>query len=169
MNNLNATRKGIIISALMIIASLTSFYIFHLPDNGNSQYLTLSVFIAGIIWTLYDFHKKNPDTTFKKYFGEGFKAFIAIALLMVIFAFIFYKLNPQIMEQGIKENNELLRKQGNKTEAEIVSNANQLRSIYIPVMLSLTTIKYLFLGALSTAVIAGLFLQKKQVSSANIN
>ena len=169
MNNLSATKKGIFISILMMLSSLITFYIFHMPDNGNSQYLVLSVFIAGIFWALLDFHKKNPEANFKNYFGEGFRTFIVISLLMVIFAFIFYKINPQIMEDGIRENDALLRKEGNKTEAEIISNANQLRSIFIPVMLSLTTIKYLFLGALSSAVIGGLFLQKKQASSININ
>lgn len=151
----------------MIAASLICFYAWHLPENGNSQYVVICIYLIGMALTLLQVHQKGTAISFKDYFNEGFKKFVLITLVMVIYSWIFYKFNPQIMEQGISENNELLRQQGNKTAAEIEKNAEQLRQIFMPVMISLTTIKYLFLGALATVVTTLVLLRKKQAAYHN--
>lgn len=161
MRHINATKKGILIALAIIVVSLLLFYVFHLPENGKSQYVILVTFIIGMLWTMVDFHTKQKNNPrFKEYFSEGFKAFIVVTLLMVVYAFIFYKLNPQIMEKGIEENNILIAKQGSRTPAEIIENANKLRSIFIPMMLFITTMKFLILGTLITVVSAGFMSQK---------
>ncbi len=161
MRQINATKKGLLISLAIIVVSLLLFYVFHLPENGKSQYVILVTFIIGMLWTMVDFHIKQKITPrFKDYFSEGFKAFIVVTLLMVLYAFIFYRLNPQIMEKGIEENNILIAKQGSRTPAEIIENANKLRTIFIPMMLFITTMKFLILGTLITVVSAGFMSQK---------
>jgi hypothetical protein len=55
----------------------------------------------------------------------------------------------------------LLLQEGNHTAAEIESNANQLKQIFMPVMVGIATFKYIILGALVTAVGSG-FLSRKQ-------
>ena len=158
---MNATKKGLLIALAIIVVSLLLFYVFHLPENGKSQYVILVTFIIGMLWTMVDFHIKQKITPrFKEYFSEGFKAFIVVTLLMVLYSFIFYKLNPQIMEKGIEENNILIAKQGSRTPAEIIENANKLRTIFIPMMLFITTMKFLILGTLITVVSAGFMSQK---------
>lgn len=165
MSRINATRKGIIIAAAIIIVSLILFYIFKLPENGKSQYVILVSFIIGLLWTMIDFHRsQTASTKFKEYFTEGFKMFIVVTLLMVVYTFIFHTLNPQIMEKGIEENNALIAREGNRTAAEISENANKLRSIFMPMMLFLTTMKFLILGTLVTVVTAG-FLSQQPVSN----
>jgi hypothetical protein len=161
MRQMNATKKGLLIALAIIVVSLLLFYVFHLPENGKSQYVILVTFIIGMLWTMVDFHIKQKITPrFKEYFSEGFKAFIVVTLLMVLYSFIFYKLNPQIMEKGIEENNILIAKQGSRTPAEIIENANKLRTIFIPMMLFITTMKFLILGTLITVVSAGFMSQK---------
>ena len=163
MNIKSPTYKGLIISATLIAASLITYYPMHLPENGNSQYAILFLFTMGLIWVLLDKKKQSKETqsSLKAYFSEGFKAFIVIALLMAVYTFIFYKINPQIVENGITENNVLIRAQGNKTDAEIQENANKLRSVFMQMMLMLNTIKFLFLGSLISLTIGGLLSQKK--------
>jgi Ca2+/Na+ antiporter len=163
MNIKSPTYKGLIIAITLVIASMIAFYPMHLPENGNSQYVILSLFTIGLVWVLLDKkkHSKEMQLSLKDYFSEGFKAFIVIALLMAVYTFIFYKMNPQILEKGIAENNELIRSQGNKTQAEIQENAIKLRSIFIPMMLMLNTIKFLFLGCLISLTMGGLLSQKK--------
>ena len=78
-----------------------------------------------------------------------------------IYTFVFYKMNPQILEKGIVDNNILIQKEGNRTAIEIQDNANKMRSIFMPMMLSINTIKYLFLGSLISVVSAGFLSQKK--------
>ena len=162
MKNLSATYKGVITGVLMIVLSLIFFYIFKLPINGKSQYVILLVFIAGVLWSLISYKLIETSTlSFKNYFSEGFKTFIVVALFMAVFTFIFYKLNTQIMENGIQENNLLLLKDGNKTPTEIKENADKLRDIFMPMMLAINTIKYLLLGSLVSVIAAAFLSQKK--------
>ena len=163
MKNLSATYKGLITGALMILLSLVFFYIFKLPENGKSQYIILITFIVGVLWSLISYKITSPpNRTIKNYFSEGFKTFIVVALFMAIFTFIFYKFNPQIMENGIQENNAILLKDGNKTPAEIKENADKLRNIFMPMMLAISTIKYLLLGSLISFITGGFLSQQKK-------
>lgn len=153
MMNLSATYKGVITGSLMILVSVFAFYSLKLPENGDTQIAVIVIFIAGIIWSLVSFKQRvSQDTTFKDYFSEGFKTFIVVALFMAIFTFIFYRLNPQILENTIKENNILVMQQGDHTPAEIDENANKLRDIFMPMMLATKTIMFLFTGAVVTLI-----------------
>jgi hypothetical protein len=161
MKHLSATYKGMVTAVIMIAASLIFFYIFDLPVNGKSQYVILLIFVAGVLWSMVSYRMtRGTVQDLKSYFSEGFKTFIVVTLFMAAYTFIFYKLNPQIMENGIQENNALLLKDGNKTMAEIEDNADQLRSIFMPMMLAINTMKYLLLGSL-VSVLAGGFLMRK--------
>jgi len=101
---------------------------------------------------------------FKDYFSEGFKAFIVVVLLMVIYTFIFVKINPQIIGNFVEENNKLLAAEGNRTQAEILDNATKIKSLFLLTMVMGATITYLFIGALVSLVMAG-FLSQKNVSA----
>ncbi len=162
MKNLSATYKGLVIGILMLIIAVITFYILKLPVTGNNQFIPMIIFIAGICWSLLSL-KMHTETvvSFKTYFSEGFKTFVVVALIMVTYTFVFYKLNPQILENALKENNVLALKQGNHTPAEIDANSDKLRSIFMPMMLTINTIKYLILGALVSLIGAGFLSQKK--------
>jgi len=160
MKSTSSTKKGIILSTILIIVSIICYYGFNLPENGKSQYLILSIYLLGIIWVLLTVDHSLKPYRLRDYFSEGFKAFIVVTLLMTVYTFIFHKINPQIMEKGISDNNALLYEEGNKTTHEIEENAEKLRSIFIPMMLMISTISYLILGALITLVTAGFLSQK---------
>ena len=162
MKEINATKKGIILAVLLIVLSLLLFYVFKYPENGKSQYAVLGLYIAGILWSLISYKKIAPtDASFKDFFSTGFKTFIVVTFFMVIYTFIFYKFNPQILENAIIENNSLVKKEGNRTTAEIEEIANKLRNIFMPMMLAVTTIKFLILGSLISVIGAGFLSQKK--------
>ncbi len=160
MKPISATKKGVIISVALIASSLITFYPLQMSERGQSQYITLSIFIAGLVWVLYSFKQKNPSSSFKAYFNEGFKCFIVVTLLMVLHTFVFYKLNPQILENAIQENNAIIQNGGNRTAMEIAENTKKIRNIFMPMMLSINTIKYLILGSLISVVCGGFFSQK---------
>lgn len=163
MKSFNPTIKGIICGIAMIIAALINFYIFHQPVDSSYQYIVYAIYGIGIVWSIYDFSKQvSSDTKFKEYFSAGFKTFIVITLLMVIYTAIFHILNPQILESKIALNNVLVAKEGNHTPVEIEENAKQMRSIFIPMMSAVTTFIYLFLGALISAVTSGVIMQIKR-------
>ena len=163
LKDLNPTKKGLVTGLVMVALSLFFFYVLKLPVNQKEQYVIFSVYIAGIIWSLYSYKQSSAaDKNFKNYFSTGFKTFIVVTLLMVIYTFIFFKFNTAYRDAGIAENNALLLKEGNHTPAEIESNANQLKQIFMPVMVGITTFKYLILGSLATAIASGFLSRKPQ-------
>ena len=146
----------------MIGLALFFYYVLRLPVNQKDQYALFTVYVAGIAWSLLSFKQSSAENkTFKGYFSTGFKTFIVVTLLMVVYTFIFFKFNTGYRDAGIAENNALLLKEGNHTAAEIESNANQLKQIFMPVMVGLTVFKYLILGALVTAI-GSAFLSRNQ-------
>lgn len=163
LQKINATKKGLLTGFVMIGMSLFFFYGLKWPLNGQEQYIIYTVYLAGILWSLVSFMQAKTETkTFKEYFSSGFKTFVVVTLLMVVFTFIFFSFDNSYRESGIAENNKLLLAEGNHTPAEIESNAAQLRKIFMPMMLGITLFKYLILGALVTAVGAGFLSQRKQ-------
>ena len=162
MTKLSATYKGLITAGLMILVSVVLFYGFKLPANGYNQLTVMGIFAAGIFWSLLSLKpQEGTPLKFKDYFSQGFRTFIVITLLMVIYTAVFYKLNPQILDGVIKENEALVAKEGNKTAAEIKANSDSLRSIFMPMTISITTIIYLALGSF-VSVIGGLILGNRQ-------
>jgi len=162
MSKLSSKYIGIITGIVMVAVALLLFYVFKLPAAGEAQYAVWGLYTAGIIWALVSYKSSAPaDASFKNYFSEGFKCFVVAALIMVVYTFIFYKMNPQILEDAIRENNALILKEGNHIGPEIKENADKFRSIFIPAMMMTNTIIYLILGALVSVVGAGLLSQKK--------
>ena len=164
MKNISAKYIGLITAAAMVAASLMLFYVFHFPENGKNQYFIYAIYSIGILVGLFFFHQNKPEeSNFKNYFSEGFKVFVVVTLIMAVFTFIFYKINPQILENALVEINSYNAKDADKTPAEVTVNAEKLRSIFIPMMIATTTVKNLVLGALITIVAAGFLSQKKSV------
>ena len=156
---LTATYKGLITGAVMIAVSLFLFYGMKLDHDDPSQLAVIGIYITGVVWSLVSLHRSSAGAlTFKNYFSEGFKAFIVMTLMMVLFKGFFYYFNPQILEGIIAENEKIVLKEGNYTLAEVKNNSEQLRKIFMPMTLSLTTVTYLVFGAV-TAVITGLVLR----------
>ncbi len=162
MKNITPRTKGFITAIIMIVLALIFFYVLKQPFDSNYQFIIYAVYAAGIIWCLLDFKKTAPENSkFKDYFSAGFKMFVIVTLIMVFFVLIFFYLNPQITGARLAENNKLLLAEGNHTPAEIEKNANEMKRIFIPMMLGITTFMYLFLGALITAITAAFLSSKK--------
>ncbi len=158
---INATRIGIITAVVMIVASLLFFYVLKFPVNSNSQFIVWTIYIAGVAGSLLYYKNKSEEPkSLKNYFTQAFKCFIVVTLLMAIYTFIFYKMNPQILETAIIDNNKLILAEGNRTPMEIAENESKLRDIYIPMMLAVHTVKNLFLGAL-TGIVGAAILSNK--------
>lgn len=162
MKNITPRTKGFITAVIMIGLALFFFYGLKKPFDSSYQFIIYTVYTAGIIWCLLDFKKSAPENSkFKDFFSAGFKMFVIVTLIMVFFVLIFFYLNPQITDTRLAENNKLLLSEGNYTPAEIDKNANQMKRIFIPMMLGITTFMYLFLGALITAITAAFLSSKK--------
>ena len=163
MTNISATYKGLITGALMIVACVVCYYGLKIPFNSKEQFIVLTVYTIGIIWSLLAFNKEGTEEKkFKAYFQAGFKTFIVVTLLMVIYCIIFYNLNTAIRDTWISNNNQMLLKEGNHMPAEIAENAKQMKSIFLPMMVGIHLFKYLIVGVLITVVTAGFLVSQKK-------
>ena len=87
--SISATQKGLVTGAAMIAMSFIIYYTKGGFDN-KLQYVTYSIYLLGVVWALYDFSKQaGDDTKFGSYFSTGFKCFIVVTLLMVLFTAVF--------------------------------------------------------------------------------
>jgi phosphatidylserine synthase len=161
MKHISAKYIGLITGGLMVLVSLLMFYQFHLPDTGTVKYVCYSIYTIGIIVALFNFKTNNDDKEFKDYFSEGFKTFVVVCLIMALFTWIFYKMNPQIFDNIINDINKINAQDPNKTPQEVIENGEKIRSIRIPMTVAINTILYMIMGAFVTLVGAGLLSQKR--------
>jgi hypothetical protein len=162
MKNISAKYIGLITGGVMVIISLLLFYKFKFPDTGAVKIICYSIFSVGIIITLLNFKKASKEEKiFKDYFSEGFKMFIVVVLIMAVFTFVFYKVNPQIFESILAEINKYNAADVNKTAIDVAENSDKLRRAFMPMTVATNTIMYLIIGALVTVCGAGFLSQKK--------
>jgi uncharacterized protein YozE (UPF0346 family) len=161
LKNLNATKKGLITGLIMIGMSLAIYYSGQ-PFDSPLQYLIYAVYAGGIIWTLFEFSKSEENTNkFAAFFLQGFKCFIVIALLMVVFTFLFNKMHPEFKDTMAKAYSDDLIKKGNKTPAEILQYVEKAKDFYLTMMISGAIFGYLMIGAVITAAASLLFMKRK--------
>jgi Protein of unknown function (DUF4199) len=162
LKNISAKYIGLITGGLMVLVSLLMFYQFHFPDTGIVKYVCFSIYTVGIIAALLNFKNNNKEgKEFKNYFSEGFKTFVVVSLIMAIFTWIFYKMNPHIFDNVINEINKINALDPNKTPQEVIENGEKIRSIRIPMNVAINTMMYMILGALVSLLGAGFLSQKK--------
>jgi cbb3-type cytochrome oxidase subunit 3 len=162
MKNISATYKGLVTGGLMIVACIVCYFGLKIPFNSKEQFIILAIYSAGIVWSLVTFKAAaTEEKKFKDYFQTGFKTFIVVTLLMVVYCIVFYNFNTGIRDAWIADNNQMLLKEGNHMPAEIAENAKKMKSIFLPMMVGINLFKYLIIGVLITVITAGFLSQKK--------
>lgn len=161
LNKLSATKKGLL-TALAMIAVALLFVVLKKQPAGLPQYITYIIYSLGILWTLLAYRKSgNATNTFKAYFNEGFKCFIVVTLLMVLYTFIFFKLDTTYRDSMAEIMRQELVKQGNATPAEVDKQVSSMKSNFHLLYTGGAVFFYLFIGALVTAVTSAFFTRNK--------
>ena len=152
LRNLNATRKGLITALLMTGLSFLLYYA-KLSFDSPFQYIIYIVYAAGIVWTLLDFSRSGEHSNkFGSFFLQGFKCFIVVTLVMVVYTFIFNKLHPEFKDLMVLDYKKDMISKGNTTPAEIETNIAKAKDYYDVVLLSGAVFGYLIIGAVVTAL-----------------
>jgi Protein of unknown function (DUF4199) len=161
MKNISARNKGLITGTVMILISISIYALKNNFENGF-QYIGYVTYVSGILWTLITFEKETGNTaTFKQYFAEGFKCFIIVTLMMVLFTLVFIITHPELKEEMAA----LMRTEYSKSKdllpADIENKIVTAKKMYLPGYLMASVLGYLFIGALISAVGAVFLSQKK--------
>lgn len=145
---------GSIGSALMIAALLAGYYQ-TIPDAATAQLVAYGFYSAAVVATLL-LHGA-PQKGFGGNFSTGFRCFIVVTLVMVLFTYIFNALHPETAQQAAVQLKESLQKANNRTPGEIERDVNLFRESFATMVVSRSIFGYLMFGAITTAI--GSFLQ----------
>lgn len=154
--------KGIIGGTVMIAVSLLLFY----TGRGNSagaQNLFYILYAGFIAWTLLAYYRSaNYTPTFGSIFNQGFKCFIIITLMTVIFVGINASTHPKEKAQALEQYEADLRKQGNRNETELKEMVKSASKQFVTGQIYAATFATLIIGAVFTAAGAGLLLMRRK-------
>jgi len=157
--NLTATIKGLITGAVMLATALGLFYSKQ-PVESNIQYLAYLVYAGGIAWTLISYSRSaDYKNKFMDLFGQGFRCFIVVTLIMVAFTAIFTKMHPEFAKDGAQAYKEyLVKEKKDKLPAEVETEVKQYEEQYTMRLVSASIFGYLIMGAVFTAAISAVIL-----------
>jgi glycerol uptake facilitator-like aquaporin len=152
MNKLTPLAKGLITAVVMLGLTLFIFYS-NQPADSKLNYLVFVLYVAGIVWTLIEFHRfVNPAAKFSELFGQGFRCFIVITFIMVAFTGIFSAAHPEFAENDAKNYREYLDKEvKDKTPAEKDEMAANAKKHYTTGLVYSAIFGYLIIGSIATA------------------
>ncbi len=154
--------KGVITGLLMLAASLLLFYN-KIPTSSSLSYIVYLLYAGGIAWTLSGY-TRTPGYTgkFKDLFAQGFRCFVIVTLIMVVYTIIFIKTNPGIIDQAAELHKQGLIKEGNLQLPEIEKQVEEGKKQFMTSYVSLTTFATLITGAIFTAAGALLISMRKK-------
>ena len=137
---------------------VTSFSIYVLRGNTNSnlQFIVYFIFLGGLLWTLFSYKNEvGYGAPFKDYFLQGFKCFIVVSLLMVLFTWAFIIMHPELKEQSAAYARVQLLSEKDLAPSDIESRVETTKKMFLPSYLMGAVLQYLGIGALVTAIGAG--------------
>lgn len=156
MNKLSASLIGFIAGILMVLSNFV-LYKTNIPETSALRYIGYGILGLAIVFTIHNYTKnKKNSISFGALFNQGFKCFILITLLMTLYSFLFYKLQPQLVDEITERTKkEMLAENKNRTPAEIEKKAIDYKK-QLPLLTAYTTIfQYLLIGSIVTLVISG--------------
>ena len=161
---ISSALKGLITGALMLVIVLALYYSKQ-PGDSPFQYITYIIYAVGIVWALLDY-RRSPAFTgkFGDLFGQGFRCFIVVTLIMVCFTGIFSKMHPEFADEASKGYKEQMMKEKikDKTPAEIDAEAEMIKKHFTTSLLFASVFGYLIIGAVVTAGASALLIPRKQ-------
>lgn len=160
MNRLTPLVKGIITGAVMVIATLALYYS-HIPADSGLRYLIHGLYAAGIVWTLIAYKRSEAFTgKFADLFGQGFRCFIVVILIMAAFTYIFTLLHPEFAEEAAQYQREELVKGKNTMPDKIEEMVAQVKKQYATTVIYFTIFGYLIVGTIVTAAGSALLMRR---------
>ena len=162
MNKITPLLKGIITGVLMIGINFLLIYT-NRANSSSSTYLYYLLYAGGIARTLIDYSRsENYKANFGSIFGQGFRCFIIVTLITVLFTGIYSSMHPEIAEEAAISYRKELVKKGDKTPAEIDEEIRNIKKNFVTGNISLAVFGSLITGAVFTAAGAGLLLMRRK-------
>ena len=152
---------GLVTAIVMILVALMPFYT--KKTIPNIQYIVYGVYAAGIILSLILFSRTPAYTgKFGSLFNQGFRCFIIVTLVMILFTTIFINMHPEFAEQSTAEYRKELVKDNNRTPVEKEQLIKEYRKGFNTGFISRSIFGYLISGVVFTIAGAALVLLRRK-------
>lgn len=161
MKKFTPLAKGLFTAIAMILFSLCIYY-FKLGRYRGIENFMYVLYAAGIIWTLIE-HSKMAQFTgkFQELFSQGFRCFIIVTLIMIIFTALFSMTHPEMAEERAVIYKEYLIKEKKRQPAEIEKDVAAYKKHYTTQLVSTSIFGYLIIGAIFTLAGAGFIMLRR--------
>lgn len=158
--SLQPAMKGLITACLMIIISLITYYS-NLPADSPFQFLIYAVYAIGMVWLLIAYSRSSIFTgKFGDSFNQGFRGFIVITLVMVLFTGLFSYTHPEFAEESSKYYREELVKDKNQLPADVDAAVAKYKKNYTLTLVYGSIIGYLIIGVVVTAAVSIIIIRR---------
>ena len=162
MSRLTPLAKGLITAAIML--GLTLYIHYRKEPDSWLNYLLYAIYAAGILWAVIEHYKFiNGGAKFGELFGQGFRCFIVVTLIMVSFTGIFTAAHPEFAEKDAKSYREYLEKEvKDKMPAEKDEMAANFKKHYTTQLVYTAIFGYLIIGSVITAAGSAIILLRRK-------
>lgn len=152
LRKFTSTHIGLITGTLMLLHALFLYYN-DFPLDTPLQYIAYFFYATGIFLAVLRY-RQSPECSgkFADMFGQGFRAFIVVTLIMVSFTGIFSSMHPEFAQETSVEYRKDLEAKKDKTPAEIDTEVATFKKQYTIRLVSSSIFGYLFLGSVATAL-----------------
>ena len=146
--------KGLI-TALVMMGFTLYLYYSKTPASSYLQYVPFFLYAAGIVWTLVAY-RKSPAFVgkFGELFGQGFKCFVIVILLMIAFSVTFISMHPEFKEENAKAHREQLIKEKSTLPLQIEEEVATFKKQFMLKYIRASIFGYLVFGAAITAAVS---------------
>lgn len=154
---------GAITAGTMITWSLI-LYLQRISGDSILQYGIYALMAIGITTALVVFRKSPAFTgSFQQLFGQGFKCFATIAIVMTLFTAILLNAKPQIREDFTNSyRTAMVKENKDRTPAQIDEDVKQFHSQFNTVFIFMPIFGYLIIGSLVTAGVSAALMRRNQ-------
>jgi NADH:ubiquinone oxidoreductase subunit 6 (subunit J) len=157
--------KGLILSLITITYSI-ALYLTDLWQNKSLGYISYVVVIGGIIWSCIHYAKQmDGNVTYGNVFAHGFKVTATLIVITVIYTILSIKvIFPEMMDKILEMTARELEKNKDLTDAQAKSALDMTSKFIFPFMIGGIILMYGILGAIASAIGAGVAKKNPQAT-----
>ncbi|MCX6205979.1 MAG: DUF4199 domain-containing protein [Bacteroidetes bacterium] len=157
--------KGLILSLITIVYSI-ALYLTDLWQNKSLSYISYVVIIGGIIWSCIHYAKQmDGNVTFGNVFAHGFKITATLIVITVVYSFLSIKvIFPEMMDKILEMTAKELEKNKSLTDEQAKNALDMTSKFILPFMIGGIILMYGIVGAIASAIGAGISKKNPQAT-----
>jgi len=156
---------AIIIALISIVYGLV-LYFAHQMDNKSLGWIGYLIFIVAICIACNQYSRSfNGNVTFGNVFGYGFKVSAAVALIMIVWTVLMFKvIFPDLQDELMQKQAAEMVKKG-MSQDQIDKGMQMVNKFFMVFMIGGAIVMYAFLGAIASLI--GAAIAKKNPQAGN--